>query len=498
MSRRSRSTTAHRLAAAALGLLTAGPGLLLLDAGAAGAAAHDGVTNGLIAFSDDRDGNREIYTIRPDGTGLERLTDDPADDTMPQWSPDGQRIVFMRGASIYTMDADGTDQTKVVGYAWPGEPTWSPDGTRLAFTREDSVYVVDADGTDELKVAQGVQSYGNESPDWHPDGSRIIYRSNKGPGSLVLETVRPDGTDPQSLGRTGSDPVWSPDGEWLAFEELGLSTLDPEGNEERVVFLNGEGEGTLEGLAWAPDQSGFVYAQRRWTGTAWTHPDVRTVAADGSGVTTVTPGWQPDWQPVLPDPVAPETTITTSAPRWSLDQPAVGFTADANGATFECRVDAGAWQGCAAPYVPAWKAGSHVLRVRASSGGLTDTTPAQLRWTAPYDDRQLTGRRWRSATGPAYYRSTARVATVRGATLSRAAVRASEIGLVATTCPGCGKVDVYYGKQRLRRVSLASSSTRHRVLIPVRRWSSAQQAQPVRVVVVTKGKRVVVDGLALR
>jgi Tol biopolymer transport system component len=49
---------------------------------------------GQIAFASDRDGNRKIYVINADGMDLRRLTDDPADDGLPTWSPDGPKIAF--------------------------------------------------------------------------------------------------------------------------------------------------------------------------------------------------------------------------------------------------------------------------------------------------------------------------------------------------------------------------------------------------------------------
>ena len=47
-----------------------------------------------VVFASDRDGNREIYVIRIDGTSLRRLTNHPAMDINPEWSPDGTRIAF--------------------------------------------------------------------------------------------------------------------------------------------------------------------------------------------------------------------------------------------------------------------------------------------------------------------------------------------------------------------------------------------------------------------
>ena len=49
----------------------------------------------MIAFTSDREnGNFDIYVMNADGSGQTRLTDDPADDFNPSWSPDGGKIAF--------------------------------------------------------------------------------------------------------------------------------------------------------------------------------------------------------------------------------------------------------------------------------------------------------------------------------------------------------------------------------------------------------------------
>jgi Tol biopolymer transport system component len=67
-----------------------------------------------LAFVSTRDGNQEIYTIREDGTDLRRLTNDPASDGGPSWSPDGSRIVFA---------SDRTTMTQLYVVAAQGGPT---------------------------------------------------------------------------------------------------------------------------------------------------------------------------------------------------------------------------------------------------------------------------------------------------------------------------------------------------------------------------------------
>ena len=69
----------------------------------------------------DRDGNRELYAIDPDGSREVRLTFNDTDDGSHTWSPDGSKIAFdsdRDGARrIYVMNADGSEQVGLTGEA---------------------------------------------------------------------------------------------------------------------------------------------------------------------------------------------------------------------------------------------------------------------------------------------------------------------------------------------------------------------------------------------
>jgi hypothetical protein len=94
--------------------------------------AANGPSNGKIAFTSQRDGNFEIYTMDADGTSQVNISNNPALDDLPSWSPDGTKIAFSRNLDgrmeIFVMDADGSNQTQLTNTSPHGDffPAWQP------------------------------------------------------------------------------------------------------------------------------------------------------------------------------------------------------------------------------------------------------------------------------------------------------------------------------------------------------------------------------------
>jgi Tol biopolymer transport system component len=148
-----------------------------------------------IAFTSERGGSADLYRMRPDGTGVERLTDDPAFDDQASFSPDGSQIVFVTTRAGGTADLWILDVNTKRAHALtsgPGgdfRPSWSPDGKWIVFSSDrDStlpfakgrwehlhivdVYLVHPDGSGLKRLSRHGDFCG--SPKWSPDSQSVV------------------------------------------------------------------------------------------------------------------------------------------------------------------------------------------------------------------------------------------------------------------------------------------------------------------------------------
>jgi Tol biopolymer transport system component len=210
----------------------------------------------------------DICVINADGTGMDRLTDDPRYDMFPTWSPDGKHLAFIRGlpegmddplaedhlaSTVVIMDADGSHEKELPGtkHRQPDDAMfsysamdmrpldWSPSGEEIAYsTASCDIYIKPADGSGAARKLPRDPDWGcTKNPAWSPDGKRLafdgdfgVYVRNLSDGGRDTDQVR------RVVGTTGlhSTPTWSPDGTEIAF--VGSShcyciyKMDPDGS----------------------------------------------------------------------------------------------------------------------------------------------------------------------------------------------------------------------------------------------------------------------------
>jgi Tol biopolymer transport system component len=223
----------------------------------------------LIAFASGQNGNSEIYALGTDGSGLTNLTNNPAYDGNPVWSPDGSKIAFESDRNgkrdIFTMNSDGSGLTQLT---------------------HDS-------GNDILRASPDLPNYGvNTSEGWSPDGTHILF-SNDRTGQWVLSVMNSDGSGVTQLMQAKDPPaqaaLWSPDGKQVAYTLptgngwTQIVAVNMDGTNRRVIAT---GDPTKSNdvwvlgrmIAWSQDEQFFYYEYENGDGN-WS---ILKTAADGA------------------------------------------------------------------------------------------------------------------------------------------------------------------------------------------------------------------------
>jgi Tol biopolymer transport system component len=269
-----------------------------------------------IVFTSERNGPANIYRIHPDGSGLERLTDDDGFDDQASLSPDDNQLAFVSTRvsgtnNIWILDIKTRKARNLTGVpalqAAAGKmdgffrPSWSPDGKWIAFSSDRgtdfkrhkfplddispgfehiqaaSVYVIQPDGTGLRKLTPEGEMAG--SPKWSADGKRVVFYDLDAEytfaarlfGEVRSQIVSVEIATGVRTERT-SGPGLKVSPQFLSADRIGYLIKGP-GQKGELAFTTGEhgadapapspapgpAPGVIRNPAWSPDGKQLVY-----------------------------------------------------------------------------------------------------------------------------------------------------------------------------------------------------------------------------------------------
>ena len=308
-----------------------------------------------ISFASNRTGNFDIYVMDTNGENLRNLTNHPARELEPAWSPDGRFLAYVSNRDgdfkIYVMDTRTGENRRLTDHReseWA--PAWSPDGKWVAFvSRSDEIvppvkfkitshiYRIDANGANLVQLTDQGK---NLRPAWSPDSKQIAFVSyHRGEDRKGLYIMDANGRQLRRVndqkvqavnGIFQSECAWSPDGKQIAFSiavpmdgRMHLCAIDTDGKNFRQLTRGGPilkpaGGKQLKPViagkqpptfplpkidfpAWSPDGKSIAYAFSETV--FWRTADIHIIDAEGNRRGTplvqdagrnLSPAWVPE------------------------------------------------------------------------------------------------------------------------------------------------------------------------------------------------------------
>jgi Tol biopolymer transport system component len=212
----------------------------------------------VVYASNQNGGIFDLFSYNFEDSRLTRLTENIGNVVSPTFSPDGKKILFANRTgdgptSLWTVESNGENADLL--YTGPSTIVavdWSPRGDQVAFAmsvdQPDAyeIFLMNADGSNVRQLTRGLPGIGG-SVDWSPDGnSLLIYAGQPGNKNIFLIDVAAETAAQLTNGGNNGSPVFSPDGQWIAFislrnsDQADIFIMRPDGSDERQVTTNPE------------------------------------------------------------------------------------------------------------------------------------------------------------------------------------------------------------------------------------------------------------------
>jgi hypothetical protein len=377
----------------------------------------------------------DIYSINPDGSGLDNVTDvvtgqpGPPDIAFdPSVTQDGSKMVFnvdtQAAGELWTMNTDGTNAQQLTNdNLLDFLPSISADGSRIVWTNyspnpcppsppappgciifgDRDIWVMNSDGTGKQLLFDG---FGEDHyPEWTPDGQTIVMSAETGDPDIRKTSSTPATPPPMTADPVAEDnalvesqPSVSPDGTRVAFVQRPVAAPCCQFD----IYSVGINGGPTSPIANSPDSEQYPAFSPDGTKIAYASQGATTqlliANSDGSGPVPLDIGSPSnfgslEWAPAVPqasppgdgaDTSAPDTAITKGPKKKTKKKRATfeftGSDARAVG-SFQCSLDGGAFTACTSPHTVKVKKGRHTFSVRATDqAGNVDASPATDDW----------------------------------------------------------------------------------------------------------------------
>jgi RHS repeat-associated protein len=193
-------------------------------------------------------------------------------------------------AQLYSMNTDGSGVLRLTNDAANDEsPQWSPNGSRIVFQSDRDnvfsgmadIYVMNGDGSGQTRLTSDAND--DSAPVWSPNGSKIAFQSARSGVSYQVYVMNSDGSGQANISNNAANdkqPAWSPDGTKIAFasdrDQAGFSSIymmnaDGSGQTRLTVSATGFRD---EQPAWSPDGTKLAFTSTRDSSiVTWTETD---------------------------------------------------------------------------------------------------------------------------------------------------------------------------------------------------------------------------------